>query len=106
MPAIEWSFNLGTIVVLIFATGGFYWVTKYDMRVLKDNVLAIKEDMKMLNKAVSDIAVQTTRLDNQEKMIVSIQATQAVNETRVWELSRAVAEGLRSRGALDGQWPK
>ena len=90
MPQLEWFFSSTGITILsvIFVAGGFYWITKSDMKVLKENVVAIKEDLKMLNKAVAEIAVQNARFDNQGAMIAANQKAQAILEERLYALSQ------------------
>jgi uncharacterized protein YneF (UPF0154 family) len=89
LPTIEWSLNIGTVLVIIFSAGGFYFVTRMDMKALKDNVIAIKEDLKVLNKAVADIAVQDARIS-------ALRSSVELLERRFYDLLQS----------LNGEWPK
>ena len=62
MPSVEWTFNLGTIVTLIFVAGGFYFVTKAELA-------ALRADLRKLNDVITDLAVQNNRLDNQDNQL-------------------------------------
>ena len=94
MPTIEWTLTLGTIASLMFIAGGFYFVSKNDIK-------TIKEDLKMLNKAVAEIAVQNARLDNQGAMIAATQKAQGILEARIYDLSRG--RGFITQ-ATDGEY--
>ncbi len=69
MPTLEWNFNLGTIIPLIFAAGIFYAVTKADMKTLKENIIEIKGSLAKQTEIIMQLAVQKERLDNQSKQI-------------------------------------
>ena len=71
MPVVEWSLNVGTVAALLFAIDGFYWVTKSDMKVMKENVVAIKSDLKVLTEVMRDLAVQKNAIENHSSMIVT-----------------------------------
>lgn len=83
MPVLEWR-DIISVAAIIFAAGGFYAGVRGNKRDLHE----IKEDLKMLNKAVSEIAVQNNRLDNQDAMIAALQKQQVIQDARVYELSR------------------
>ena len=97
---IPWP-TLVTILSVIFVAGGFYWMTKSDMKLLKENVIAIKEDLKILNKAIGDIAVQNTRLDNHGAMLAATQKQQAILEDRIYKLSQG--KGFMQK-AINGEY--
>lgn len=44
---------------------GFYWQTVIDSRNFKSDIVEIKMDLKILNKVITDVALQNQRLDNQ-----------------------------------------
>lgn len=98
MPNLEWR-DIIEIAAIIFAAGGFY----AGVRGNKKDLQAIKDDLKMLNKAVAEIAVQNTRLDNQDSLIAAGQKAHAVLEERLWKLSQG--QGFIQR-SLDGEYPK
>lgn len=93
MPALEWP-TLVTIASVIFIAGGFYFMTQSTLK-------GIKEDIRMLNRAVADIAVQNERLDNQGAMIAATQKAQAVLEQRLYDLSQG--RGF-IREKMDGEY--
>jgi hypothetical protein len=98
MPALEWR-DVLELAAIIFAAGGFY----AGVRGNKKDLRQIQEDLKMLNKAVADIAVQNARLDNQDSLIAAGQKAQAVLEERLWRLSQGQGF-IQSR--IDGEYPK
>ena len=64
---IVWEISLGTLITLatvLFAGAGFYWRQTYDSKIIKDDIADIKADIRILNKVVVDMAVQTQRTDN------------------------------------------
>lgn len=72
---ITWEISLGnllTSVSILFIGAGFYWQTLYDSKVFKRDILDIKTDLKVLNKLVTDIALQNQRLDNQGERLNNI----------------------------------
>lgn len=84
----DWSsLNLPAIIPVIFAIAGFYWVTKYDMKTLKENVVEIKRALARQTEIISQLAVQKERLDNQGTLIGSMQVAQRQAEQRLYELS-------------------
>jgi hypothetical protein len=91
----EFNFNLGTILPIVFSAGVFYAITKADMRVLKDNVVDIKAQLKIQTETIAQIAVQKERLDNQGRRI-----DDALEEIRAMRSSR---DYLRR---IEGEWPK
>lgn len=106
MPNVEWSINVGTIgtvLTLFFSIAGFYWVTKSDMKALKENVVAIKDELRALTKVTADLAVQHTRLDNQEKLLVTQGEMIATLDDRLYKLSQG--RGF-IRQAVDGEYPR
>lgn len=72
-PSLDLSINLGTVISLltiVFAAGGFYVFTKNLGKALdafKIQVDEIKDDLKLLNKVVMDVALSNQRQDNFEK---------------------------------------
>ena len=69
---IVWEISLGTIVTtatVLFTVAGFYWRQTLDSQQIKSDVQEIKGDLKVLNKVVIDMAVQTQRLDNQAERL-------------------------------------
>ena len=62
--------NIGTIVIaltFVASMGGFYYGTRSDLKTLQDAMLGVKEDLKLLNKVVMDVALSNQRQDNFEK---------------------------------------
>jgi hypothetical protein len=73
---LVWEVSLGsifTIITVIFFGGGFYWKQLNDSRVFKENIVEIKSDLKILNRLVTDLALQSQRLDNQAERISRIE---------------------------------
>lgn len=103
MPTLEWNFNLGTIVSLIFMAGVFYALTKSDMKVLKENVVEIKATLKQQTETIQQIAVQKERLDNQERIMTATQAQQVLTDRRVYDLARGKG-WIRGHGGVDGEY--
>ena len=69
---IVWDISLGTIVTtatILFTVAGFYWKQTLDAQQIKEDVQEIKGDLKVLNKVIIDMAVQTQRLDNQAERL-------------------------------------
>lgn len=76
MPTFNWEVNLGaaiSIAMIIFAAGGFVTVTRSLGKNLtdlaasfKDQMREVKDDLKLLNKVVTDQALSTQRQDNFE----------------------------------------
>jgi hypothetical protein len=65
---IVWEISLGsllTICTILFAGLGFYFQTLYDSKTFRVDISEIKTDLRVLNKVIADLAVQTSRLDNQ-----------------------------------------
>lgn len=93
------SINAGvmlTVGSIVFSAGAFYAVSRRDAQAtradmlrmngeVKDDINDIKSDLKALNKVMMDVAVQNTRLDNQDKRLTAM-------ETRWDEVRRG--EGL------------
>jgi uncharacterized protein Yka (UPF0111/DUF47 family) len=53
-----------TIAVVIFSAGGFYVATRSGMRTMAQSIAVLTEDVKELNKVVTQVAVQNQRIDN------------------------------------------
>lgn len=88
LPNVEWTINAYTVGSLLFAIAGFYWVTKSDMKVMKDNVVAIKADLQQLTQLMRDVAVQKTEIENLRTQLASQASLVATLEGRVFQLSR------------------
>lgn len=74
MPVIEWSVsNIVIIAAALFAVAGFYHLTKADMKLLKAGHVKVEDKLDALSKVVTDIAVQNTRLDNQDAQLERLQ---------------------------------
>lgn len=74
---ILWEISLGsllTIIAVLTTAVGFYYQTLYDSRTFKASIAEIKTDLKVLNKLITDIALQNQRLDNQGERINRIDA--------------------------------
>lgn len=63
-----------TIASILFVATGFYWQTLNDSRRFKSDITDIKMDLKTLNKVITDLAIQTTRLDTQGERINRLDA--------------------------------
>ena len=64
---IVWEISLGTLVTsatVLFTVAGFYWRQTLDSKQLKEDIHDIKADLRVLNKVIVDMAVQTQRLDS------------------------------------------
>lgn len=73
---LDWNINVGQIITigtLLFAAAGFYYRQLFDSRTFKSDISEIKEDLKMLNKLVMDVALQNARIDNLGQSIVNMQ---------------------------------
>lgn len=69
---IDWAISLGnilTVLAIVFVGGGFYYQQVTDSRRFRSDILDIKTDLKILNKIIMDIALQSQRLDNQAERI-------------------------------------
>lgn len=85
---IDWTINFGhliTIALILFSGAGFYYRQVFDSKVFKEDIVEIKSDLKILNKVVTDVALQKQAMDTQGLMIANLQ-------TEVHELRRG--EGL------------
>lgn len=58
-----------TVLSMLFIAAGFYFQTSYDSRRFKSDIQDIKTDLKILNKLVTDIALQNQRLDAQAERL-------------------------------------
>ena len=101
MPVVEWTINVGTVAALLFSAAGFYFVTKSDMRVMKENVVAIKADLEQLTVLMRDVAVQKTEIENLRNHLTSQASIVATLEERVFKLSQG--RGWIQRD-LDGEY--
>lgn len=54
-----------TVISVLFMGIGVYYQNFYDNKRFKSDIGDIKIDLKILNKLVTDIALQNQRLDNQ-----------------------------------------
>lgn len=84
---IEWTVNAYTIAVVIFVIGGFYFVTKSDMKVMKENVVAIKGGLEKLTELMVAVAVQKTEIEHLRNQIADQAAHIAKLEDRIRDLS-------------------
>lgn len=103
MVNIEWSFNAWTVGLVLFGMAGFYWVTKSDMKVMKENVVAIKADLKTMSIVLERLAVQSTRLDNQGEHLAAQGKLISTLESRIFELSKG--QGFIQRD-INGEYPR
>lgn len=103
MPVVEWTINVGTVAALLFAAAGFYFVTKSDMKVMKDNVVAIKGDLKILTDVMRDLAVQKNTLESHASLLTSQAGLIATLEKRLYGLSKG--DGWIQR-EVDGEYPR
>jgi hypothetical protein len=87
MPTWEWITSNWELMITLFSIAGFYFVTKSDMKILKENVVDIKAAIKQQTDILRDLAVQKERLDNQGAIIGSMQIAQRQSEQRIYELS-------------------
>lgn len=103
MPAVEWSINLGTVAAILFGIAGFYFVTRMELKYLKEGHKDMRGDIKDMKEILEKVAVQNTRLDHQEGMITA-QAKALTNfQTQLFELARG--RGW-VQSAIDGEYPK
>ena len=106
-PNIEWTVNVytvgSTVLSLVFITGGFYFVTKNDMKVMKDNVVAIKGDLEKLTELMRDVAVQKSEIENLRSLVTAQAGEIATMNERVFKLSQG--RGFIQR-ELDGEYPR
>jgi hypothetical protein len=103
---VEWNFNLGTILPLVFAAGIFYAITKADMKTLKENIVKIDRALEKQTETIAQISVQKSQLENLFKQISDIQQAQILSDKRLYDLSRG--RGWvhdRDRQAVDGEYP-
>ncbi len=92
---IEWTISLGSILTLIFIVFsgvGFYWRQVYDAKEFKEDITEIKLDIKILNKVIIDMALQTERLNNISKRVDRV-------EVKVDELSHGEGFIIRKEDA-------
>ena len=74
---IQWEISLGNLLTIgsICVAGiAFYAQALSDSRYFKSDIVEIKSDLKILSKIISDLAVQTNRLDNQGERLNRIDA--------------------------------
>lgn len=100
---MEWTLNVGTVAALFFAIAGFYWVTKSDMRVMKENVVAIKAELKVLTDVMQNVAIQKSAIDHHTSLITSQSALISVMEERIFKLSQG--RGFIQKD-IDGEYPR
>lgn len=55
--------NVATLLVIIVSALGFYWQTLRDFKGFKDDIVEIKTDIKVLNRVIIDMALQTERMN-------------------------------------------
>ena len=70
MPTFNWEINIGSVIAIMTVAGGiasFYFGTRGDLKTLRDAMIGVKDDLKMLNKVVMDVALSNQRQDNFEK---------------------------------------
>jgi hypothetical protein len=85
------TLNIGTILTVLFGLTGFYFITKYDIKFLKDSLIKteinitslktelkndmsdIKDDLKALNKVMIKQAASEERLNSQGNMLATLQ---------------------------------
>lgn len=103
MPVVEWTINVGTVAALLFAVAGFYFVTKSDMKIMKENVVAIKTELKVLTDVMKDVAVQKSAIDHHTSLITSQASLIAVMEDRLFKLSQG--RGWIQKD-VDGPYPR
>ena len=70
MPTFNWEVSIGSIVTIVTVAGffaSFYYGTGNSLKQLGTVVSEMKEDLKVLNKVITDIALSNQRQDNFEK---------------------------------------
>src|ERR1700733_11967396 len=91
-PSIEWTFNAYTVgttsFTLLFAMAGFYFVTKSDMKLMKENVIAIKRDLESLTELMRDVAVQKTEIENLRNLVTAQAGLIKTHDERLYALSQ------------------
>jgi uncharacterized coiled-coil protein SlyX len=103
LPTVEWSINAYTVGVVIFAIAGFYWVTKSDMKNMKEDVTSIKSVLERITIVVTDLAVQKKTIEYQGEQIAAQAQLIARLDDRLHNLSKG--QGFIQRD-LDGQYPR
>lgn len=66
---INWEVSLGnifTIITVLVAGISFYWRQIFYTNRFLEDILEIKLDLKVLNKVLTDLALQNQRLENQD----------------------------------------
>lgn len=64
---VDWTISLGnilTVLSILFFGSGFYWKQLIDSKIFKEDIVEIKSDLKILNKVITDLAIQSSRLDS------------------------------------------
>lgn len=107
LPNVEWTFNAYTVgttsITLLFALAGFYFVTKSDMKVMKENVVAIKSELKTLTELMRDVAVQKTEIENLRTHVAEQTRLIATLDERLFKLSQG--RGFMQRD-MDGEYSR
>lgn len=101
MPVVEWTLNVGTVAALLFAAAGFYWVTRSDIKAMKDNVVAIKSDLEKLTAVMTNVAVQKNTLDYHASLLTTQAGLIKTLEERLYDLSKG--KGFIQRD-IDGEY--
>lgn len=94
--------NLITIMSILFVGAGFYYRQIFDSKIFRENIVEIKNDLKILNKLVTDIALQNQRLDNQGERFNQVDKT-------IEALRMEIRELKHWKGFInppDGEYPK
>lgn len=98
---IDWTLNIGNLAVIIgflFAVAGFYFRNEG----MREDVVDIKKELKVLNQTVTEVALQKQRLDSadtrQNELARRINAVEEKFDRRFEELRRGEGLIMERRG--------
>lgn len=92
---------LAVVVQTILTIGAFYGIVvrnETNSRNLKEEVKDMKNELRELSKVITVQAVQSSRIDNMEKLVTMLQKT-------IEELRRGTGWVQGQRPSIDGEYP-